>query len=113
MFLIGESEGRGRGTGLWGEHGHEHLQQRELVQASCNGHHSTMVYRIYDIKSETASGRNTPPERPAQAYHVSEPPYEGYHAVEQSAYRNSAPDSAIVIDNGMLCSSGLYQPISC
>ena len=72
-----------------------------------------MVYRIYDIKSETASGRNTPPERPAQAYHVSEPPYEGYHAVEQSAYRNSAPDSAIVIDNGMLCSSVLYQPISC
>lgn len=61
-----------------------------------------MVYRIYDIKSETQSGRNTPPAQPAQAYHVSEPPYEGYHAVEQSAYRSSAPDSAIVIDNGIL-----------
>lgn len=71
-----------------------------------------MVYRIYDIKSETQSGRNTPPERPAQAYHVSEPPYEGYHAVEQSAYRNSAPDSAIVIDNGMLQSLSFYRPIS-
>lgn len=59
-----------------------------------------MVYRIYDVKSDPASGRNTPPERPAKTHHVSEPPYEGYHAVEQSAYRNSAPDSAIVIDNG-------------
>lgn len=59
-----------------------------------------MVYRIYDIKSEEESGRNTPPERPAKTYHVSDPPYEGYHAVEQSAYRSSAPDSAIVIDNG-------------
>ncbi|OBW69586.1 MAG: Thi4-domain-containing protein [Aureobasidium pullulans] len=59
-----------------------------------------MVYRIYDIKSEPQSGRNTPPSRPARPYHVSDPPYEGYHAVEQSAYRNSAPDSAIVIDNG-------------
>jgi actin-related protein 5 len=59
-----------------------------------------MVYRVYDIKTETASGRNTPPARPAQAYHVSEPPYEGYHAVEQSAYRNSGSPAAIVIDNG-------------
>ena len=71
-----------------------------------------MVYRIYDIKAETQSGRNTPPARPAQAYHVSEPPYEGYHAVEQSAYRSSPSDSAIVIDNGIRQSFASYTSVS-
>jgi actin-related protein 5 len=68
-----------------------------------------MVYRIYDIKAEPASGRNTPPARPAQAYHVSEPPYEGYHAVQQGAYRNSGSPAAIVIDNGTLQSPASHM----
>ena len=72
-----------------------------------------MVYRIYDIKLEEESGRNTPPERPAKTYHVSDPPYEGYHAVEQSAYRSSAPDSAIVIDNGRPRKSTLVSLLQC
>lgn len=59
-----------------------------------------MVHRVYDINT-TEAGRNSPKQSAPQPHHISEPPYEGYHAIEQSAYRNSAPDSAIVIDNGM------------
>lgn len=58
-----------------------------------------MVHRVYDIASADP-GRNSPKQPSRLPYNVSEPPYEGYHAIEQSAYRNSAPDSAIVIDNG-------------
>lgn len=59
-----------------------------------------MVHRVYDVNEDVQSGRNPSKPPPKQIYHVSEPPYEGYHAIDQSAYRNSAADSTIVIDNG-------------
>ncbi|GAB7349891.1 hypothetical protein MBLNU459_g0583t1 [Dothideomycetes sp. NU459] len=59
-----------------------------------------MVHRVYEVDDEAQSGRNSPKPPPRRIYHVSEPPYEGYHAIDQSAYRNSSADSAIVIDNG-------------
>lgn len=59
-----------------------------------------MVHRVYDIAESSESGRNSPKPPARPPFHVSDPPYEGYHAVEQSAYRSSAPDHAIVIDNG-------------
>lgn len=58
-----------------------------------------MVHRVYDIDT-TEAGRNSPKPAPRPPYNISEPPFEGYHAIEQSAYRNSAPDNAIIIDNG-------------
>lgn len=58
-----------------------------------------MVHRVYDINS-AHSGRNSPKPPANRLYTVSDPPYEGYHAIEQSAYRNSPADSAIIIDNG-------------
>ena len=58
-----------------------------------------MVHRVYDVDS-TDSGRNSPKPPPPPPYNVSEPPFEGYHAIEQSAYRSSVTDNAIVIDNG-------------
>lgn len=59
-----------------------------------------MVHRVYDIADSAESGRNSPKPPERRLHAVSEPPYEGYHAIEQSAYRNSAPDNAIIIDNG-------------
>lgn len=57
------------------------------------------MHRVYDINS-AHSGRNSPKPPANRLYTVSDPPYEGYHAIEQSAYRNSPADSAIIIDNG-------------
>jgi len=58
-----------------------------------------MVHRVYDLSTPDHGRNELPP--PRQPFMVSEPPFEGYHAVEQSAYRSSAPNDAIVIDNGM------------
>ncbi|KAJ9632229.1 Nuclear actin-protein involved in chromatin remodeling [Taxawa tesnikishii (nom. ined.)] len=57
-----------------------------------------MVHYINSLS--TTSSRNEPKPDPKQIYTVSEPPYSGYHPVDQSTYRKSSPDSAIVIDNG-------------
>jgi len=57
-----------------------------------------MVHFIADL--EEPSGRNSPKPPPRAVYHVSEPPYEGYHEVDQAAYRKSGSSDAIIIDNG-------------
>ncbi|GAB7364564.1 hypothetical protein MBLNU230_g5371t1 [Neophaeotheca triangularis] len=55
----------------------------------------------YTTTVETAtSGRNTPPPAPTTLYSVSDPPYQGQLPTDPSGYRSSAPDTAIVIDNG-------------
>lgn len=54
----------------------------------------------YTVPIETQSGRNSPKPPPAQIYNVSEPPYRGQLAADDSGYRSSSPDTAIVIDNG-------------
>ncbi|PSK58712.1 Actin-like protein arp5 [Elsinoe australis] len=57
-----------------------------------------MVHYLADL--EAPSGRNSPKPPPKEPYHVSEPPYEGYHEIDTEAYRRSSADTAIVIDNG-------------
>lgn len=54
----------------------------------------------YTVPIQTESGRNSPKPPPAQIYNVSEPPYRGQLATDDSGYRSSSPDTAIVIDNG-------------
>ncbi|KAF2225514.1 hypothetical protein BDZ85DRAFT_67449 [Elsinoe ampelina] len=57
-----------------------------------------MVHFIADL--EDPSGRNSPKPPPAEPYHVSEPPYEGYHEIDSASYARSTESDAIVIDNG-------------
>jgi len=57
-----------------------------------------MVHFIADL--EAPSGRNSPKPPPRAVYHVSEPPYEGYHEVDEASYRKSSSTDTIVIDNG-------------
>ncbi|KAG8631474.1 hypothetical protein KVT40_000614 [Elsinoe batatas] len=57
-----------------------------------------MVHFIADL--EDSSGRNSPKPPPAEPYHVSEPPYEGYHEIDSASYARSTNSDAIVIDNG-------------
>ncbi|PNS15907.1 Actin-like protein arp5 [Sphaceloma murrayae] len=57
-----------------------------------------MVHFIADLEAPT--GRNSPKPPPQEPYHVSEPPYEGYHEIDSAAYSRSTADDSIVIDNG-------------
>ncbi|KAF4553629.1 Actin-like protein 3 [Elsinoe fawcettii] len=57
-----------------------------------------MVHFIADL--ESPSGRNSPKPPPAEPYHVSEPPYEGYHEIDSASYARSSDSDAIVIDSG-------------
>ncbi|GAM91496.1 hypothetical protein ANO11243_095470 [Dothideomycetidae sp. 11243] len=57
-----------------------------------------MVHFIADL--EAPSGRNSPKPPPKEPYHISEPPYEGYHEIDSKSYARSSGDDAIVIDNG-------------
>lgn len=59
-----------------------------------------MVHFIADL--EAPSGRNSPKPPPKEPYHVSEPPFEGYHEVDNKSYSKSSGNDAIVIDNGKL-----------
>lgn len=70
-----------------------------------------MVHYINSLS--TTSSRNEPKPDPKQIYTVSEPPYSGYHPVDQSTYRKSSPDSAIVIDNGIYAFQLTPPPFSC
>ncbi|KAF2167151.1 hypothetical protein M409DRAFT_36633 [Zasmidium cellare ATCC 36951] len=54
----------------------------------------------YTVPIESQSGRNSPKPPPAHVYNVSDPPYRGQLATDDSGYRSSTPDTAIVIDNG-------------
>lgn len=54
----------------------------------------------YTVPIESQSSRNSPKPPPTRVYNVSEPPYRGQLEPDTSAYRNSSPDTAIVIDNG-------------
>lgn len=54
----------------------------------------------YTVSLETQSGRNSPKPQPSHLYSISEPPYHGQLPTDTAAYRASAPDTAIVIDNG-------------
>ncbi|KAK5127278.1 hypothetical protein LTR08_004456 [Meristemomyces frigidus] len=54
----------------------------------------------YTVPIESKPARNSPKPPPSHIYTVSEPPYQGQLPTDANAYRRSAPDTAIVIDNG-------------
>ncbi|KXL48129.1 hypothetical protein M433DRAFT_159507 [Acidomyces richmondensis BFW] len=54
----------------------------------------------YTVNIETQSGRNSPKPLPTQTYTLSDPPYRGQLPSDDSTYKSSGPDTAIVIDNG-------------
>lgn len=58
-----------------------------------------MVHFIADV--EEPSGQNAPKPPPEEPYHVSEPPYEGYHEIDHASHEKSSANDAIVIDSGM------------
>ncbi|EON64616.1 hypothetical protein W97_03849 [Coniosporium apollinis CBS 100218] len=58
-----------------------------------------MVHSTAD-ESSLPSGRNSPKPQPARIWSLSEPPFEGVRPVDSQGYRQSTPDTAIVIDNG-------------
>lgn len=54
----------------------------------------------YVLPVQAQSGRNSPKPPPAHIYNVSDPPYSGQLPADETTYRRSSPDTAIVIDNG-------------
>lgn len=54
----------------------------------------------YIVPIEEQSSRNSPKPPPTHIYNASEPPYQGQLSTDTGAYRQSTPDTAIVIDNG-------------
>lgn len=54
----------------------------------------------YTVPIDVQSGRNSPKPPPTNVYTVSDPPYRGQLSTDTSTYRSTAPDTAIVIDNG-------------
>jgi len=54
----------------------------------------------YIVPIEAPSRRNSIPPPPSTIHAVSEPPYFGQAPADTATYRSSAPDTAIVIDNG-------------
>jgi len=57
-----------------------------------------MVHAVEDARA--LAGRSQPKPPPAKIWAASEPPFEGYKPAEPAAYRQSGPDTAIIIDNG-------------
>lgn len=47
-----------------------------------------------------APGRNSPKPPPTRIWNVSEPPFEGFKAVDSEGYVRSNRETAIIIDNG-------------
>ncbi|EME88612.1 uncharacterized protein MYCFIDRAFT_149227 [Pseudocercospora fijiensis CIRAD86] len=54
----------------------------------------------FTVPIETQSGRNSPKQPPSTIYNVSDPPYRGQLEADATYYRQTSPDTAIVIDNG-------------
>ncbi|KXT00025.1 hypothetical protein AC578_4844 [Pseudocercospora eumusae] len=54
----------------------------------------------FTVPIETQSGRNSPKPPPSTIYNISDPPYHGQLEADAAYYRQTSPDTAIVIDNG-------------
>ncbi|KXT10889.1 hypothetical protein AC579_9864 [Pseudocercospora musae] len=54
----------------------------------------------FTVPIETQSGRNSPKPPPSIIYNISDPPYHGQLEADAAYYRQTSPDTAIVIDNG-------------
>ena len=54
----------------------------------------------FTVPIETQSGRNSPKPPPSTIYNISDPPYHGQLEEDAAYYRQTSPDTAIVIDNG-------------
>jgi actin-related protein 5 len=65
---------------------------------------SVRVYDPLEVIPPRSSGQNSP-KAPLRIWTASDPPFKGYHAPPTEGFKQSSPDTAIVIDNGMTIST--------